>query len=222
MPPAGPRDVTGREHLAQGLPPAEPGDLAGFPAFPVVPATVLYRAHGAGLGPWWFGNDGGGRFDLPAPHGTCYTALDADSAVRERLGPVIGGRNSMPESALVDTVVSRLHVPAPVDAADLQERGAAAFGVTRELETMVPYAVPQAWARALHAAGWGGVAYGPRFTPGPSTAVALFGDHGVRDWPDDPAPLSATQASPDLEQVPTPRRADLTVVRPPRTRTVRS
>jgi hypothetical protein len=211
--------VTGREHVAQGLPPA---DLGGFPPHPVVAATVLYRAHGAGLGPWWFGNDGGGRFDLADPHGTCYTALDADSAVRERLGPVLAGRSTVPESALADTIVSRLHVPEPVDAADLQARGAAAFGVTRELQTMVPYVVPQAWARALHRAGWGAVAYGPRFTPGPGTAVALFGDHGASAWPGDPAPMSATQASPDLEQVPTPRRADLTVVRPPRTRTVRS
>jgi hypothetical protein len=211
--------VTGREHVAQGPPPA---DLAGFPSHPVVPATVLYRAHGAGLGPWWFGNDGGGRFDLAAPHGTCYTALDADSAVRERLGPVLGGRTAVPESTLADTVVSRLHVPEPVRAADLQARGAARFGVTRELQTMVPYAVPHAWARALHREGWDAIAYGPRFTPGPSTAVALFGEHGVREWPQDPAPMSASQASPDLEQVPTPRRADLTVVRPPRTRTVRS
>lgn len=210
--------MTSRQRQAQGLPPAT---LEQFPAQEVGDGTDLFRAHLAELGPWWFGSDGGGRFDLPAPAGTCYVALDAESAVRERLGPVLGGRSALPDSALTDVVVSRLRLPQARRVANLQARAAARFGVTRELETMVPYAVPQAWARAFAAAGLEGVRYGPRFTPGDCSAVALFGPAGQADWDRDAAPVPATQACPELVTWQAPRRADLTVVRPPRTRTSR-
>jgi hypothetical protein len=209
---------TEREHVVQG-PPA--GSLEGFPASELGPDTDLYRAHAAGRGPWWFGSGGEGRFDLPSPRGTCYTALDPESALRERIGPVLGGAATVPESLLADVVVSLLHVPAPRDVADLQSREAARFGVTRELETMVPYAVPQHWARVFDSVGLGGVRYGPRFTPGDGSALALFGAEGEAGWPSDPDPLPAARVPGAPRPVPTPRRADLTVVRPPRTRAVR-
>ena len=205
-----------REQQAQRVPTTP---LDAFPVHRVTTERDLYRAHHVDRGPWWFGNDGGGRFDLAASAGTCYTAYDPESAVRERLGPVLAGRTLLPASALEDAVVSRLRLPADVDVADLQSRRAAGFGATRELETMVPYAVPQAWARALAAAGHGGVRYGPRFTPGDASAVALFGEEGQRDWPQDPQPVPAATVPGIPALVPTPRRADLTVVRPPRTRT---
>jgi hypothetical protein len=102
--------------------------------------------------------------------------------------------------------------------ADLQSGDTGPFGATRELETMVPYAVPQAWARGFDEAGIGGVAYGPRFTTGDVTSYALFGPAGAADWPVDPEPVPAS----DVEGAPLalepPRRWDVTVVRPPRTR----
>ena len=210
--------MTARERTALGLPPES---LTGFPAYPIGAETELFRAHGRSLGPWWFGNDGSGRFDLPTPRGTCYLALDPLSALRERLGPVLGGSQAVPESLLEESVVSRLRLPEARDVADVQDRGAAGFGVTRELESTVPYAVPQAWARAFDEAGFGGVRYGPRFTPGESSALALFGEEGAADWPVDPDPVPAHQVPGCPAALPTPRRADLTVVRPPRTRTTR-
>ncbi|GAA2162161.1 RES family NAD+ phosphorylase [Pedococcus bigeumensis] len=210
--------MTARERTALGPP---PDSVADFPAYPVVEEADLFRAHGRDLGPWWFGNDGGGRFDLRAPRGTCYLALDPLSALRERLGPVLGGSQSVPESLLEESVVSRLRVPVARDVADTQDRRAAEFGVTRELESTVPYAVPQAWARAFDQAGFGGVRYGPRFTPGDSSALALFDDEGVRDWPVDPDPVPAQQVPGAPVALPNPRRSDLTVVRPPRTRATR-
>lgn len=207
-----------RQRPAQGRP---PGTLDGFPTRRLTEATDLFRAHASDLGPWWFGHDGYGRFDLPAPRGTCYVALDPASAVRERLGPVLGASLELPASLLEDVLVSRLRLPRAREVADVQARAAGAFGVTRELESMVPYAVPQAWARAFDEAALGGVAYGPRFTPGDATAVALFGPGGRADWPVDDSPLDAGQ----VDGVPTalapPRLEDLTVVRPPRTRTTR-
>lgn len=210
--------MTSRERTALGPPPAS---LADFPAYLVDTGTDLFRAHAAELGPWWFSSDGTGRFDLAAPRGTCYTALDPLSALRERLGPVLGASQTVPESLLETSVVSRLRLAAAREVADLQDGRAVAFGVTRELETMVPYAVPQAWARAFDEAGCGGVRYGPRFTPGDRSAVAVFGDGGVADWPVDPEPLPAHQVPGAPTALPTPRRADLTVVRPPRTRVPR-
>lgn len=210
--------MTERERVAQGPPRAS---LDGFPAYTVGIEDDLFRAHSASLGAWWFGNDGGGRFDLAAPRGTCYVALDAVSAIRERVGPVLGGSEALPESLLEDVVVSRLRLGEARVVADLQDRSAGDFGVTRELETMVPYAVPQAWARALDDS-FGGVRYGPRFTPGECSAVALFDEAGARDWPEDPDPVAAHVVPGAPRTIPTPRRADLNVVRPPRTRTSRA
>ena len=211
--------MSDRERVAQA-PPTTP--LEGFPVHHVDTDTDLVRAHAVAFGPWWFGNEGGGRFDLPSPRGTCYTALDPGSAVRERVGPVLGGAVAVPESLLEDVVVSRLRLPDGRDVADVQSSTAAEFGVTRELETMVPYAVPQLWAQALDGAGHGGVRYGPRFTPGDRSAVALFDDEGARHWPSDPEPVPAAAAPGAPAVLPTPRRSDLTVVRPPRTRVPRS
>lgn len=211
--------MSSREQVAQAGPPPS---LAGFPVHELRPTTALFRAHRADRGPWWFGSDGSGRFDLPAPRGACYVALDPASAVRERVGPVLAAARAVPESLLEDVVVSRVALPAARDVADLQSRAAGEYGVTRELETMVPYAVPQAWARALDRAGHQGVRYGPRFTPGDCSAVALFDDAGARDWAVDDAPAPAAQVPGGPAIVPTPRRADLTVVRPPRTRVPRT
>ena len=211
--------MSDREVVAQGAPTTS---LEAFPTHRVTVTTDLFRAHASEFGPWWFGNEGGGRFDLPSPRGTCYTALDPGSALRERVGPVLGAAVAVPESLLEDVVVSRLRLPHAREVADVQSTAAGDFGVTRELETMVPYAVPQLWAQALDAAGHRGVRYGPRFTPGDRSAVALFDDEGAREWPADPEPVPAASVPGAPAVLPTPRRSDLTVVRPPRTRVPRS
>ena len=207
--------MTPRQRVAQG-PPVVP--LHGFPTRVVAQGQTLHRAHLATRGPWWFGHDGGGRFDLAAPRGTCYLATDPVSALRERIGPVLGGAAAVPETLVADVVVSALPTPRAWALADLQVPAAGSYGVTRELETMVPYAVPQAWARAFDEVGHDGVAYGPRFTPGDSSATAVFGEAGPRDWPVDPAPVPASALPGAPPVMVTPRRGDLTVVRPPRTR----
>jgi RES domain len=204
-----------REVVAQ-LPPTVP--LEGFPIRRLTPGDALRRAHTAAYGPWWFGSDGG-RFDLPLPRGTCYLASSAVFAVRERLGTVLGGQPVVPASLLADVVVSTLHLPEDRDLADVESPAATGFGVTRELETMVPYAVPQAWAVAFDTARIGGVAYGPRFTTGDAASYAIFGPAGAAEWPMDPEPVPAAAVPGAPVAVEPPRRWDLTVVRPPRTRT---
>lgn len=205
-----------REVVAQ-QPPSVP--LDGFPTRHLTPGHALRRAHTAAYRPWWFGSGGGGRFDLPRPRGTCYLASSAVVALRERLGVVLGARPVVPASLLDDVVVSTLHLPDDRDVADIESQDATRFGVTRELETMVPYAVPQAWACAFDVAGLGGVVYGPRFTTGDAVSYGIFGPAGAADWPDDPEPVAAVEVPGAPVAVDPPRRWDVTVVRPPRTRT---
>ncbi len=208
------RSALDRERVAQE-PPARPLD-----AFPTHTATVrapLHRAHHRDLGPWWFSSTGG-RFDLPAPRGTCYLADDPLVALRERIGVVLGGAGQVPASLLEETVVSRLHLSRPHRVADLTARRATRFGATRELETMVPYAVPQAWARAFAAAGHEGVRYGPRFSTGAVTSLAVFGEAGSGAGAVDPQPVPAVDLPGAPSPLRPPRRDELTVVKPPRTR----
>jgi hypothetical protein len=212
--------VSSRESVQQQSP---RGDLRGFPAVRLAPQRALHRAHSARRGPWWF-SSGGGRFDLPAPRGTCYLATTALAAVRERLGPVLGGRSTLPAAALADVVVSRLTLTVPgrpgaVRLANLRVQAAIEHGVTRELEVMVPYDVPTSWARAFAAVGLDGVRYGPRFTPGSASSIALFGDAGEDlARPVDPAPVAASAVPGAPRPVPVPRRAEITVLGTPRRR----
>ncbi len=204
-----------RERVAQGLPSVP---LRGFPTRHVAPKDVLHRGHTAAYRPWWFGCDGGGRFDLPTPRGTCYLADSAAVAVRERLGTVLGARATVPASLLDGVVVSRLHLPAAGDLADLQSSAASRFGVLRELEVMVPYYIPQGWAAAFDREGFGGVAYGPRFSTGACSSYAVFGPVGSADWPIDPEPVPARDVTGAPVAVAPPRRSEVTVVRTPGTR----
>lgn len=209
----------GRDVPAQQGPPT---DLGGFPEYRTPAGTLLHRAHLARRGPWWF-SSGGGRFDLAAPRGTCYLASTATAAVRERLGPVLAARTTLPSTTLDGVVVSRLAVGLPGDDRDvrwanLRVTAAARFGVTRELESMTPYDVPVRWARAFAAAGLDGVRYGPRFSPGSASGHALFGDGGedLRRAPDsEPVPAAEIVGVPEVLEL--PRRRDLKIVAPPRT-----
>jgi RES domain len=64
----------------------------------------------------------------------------------------------------------------------LARRAASHFGVTGELFTRSDYSVPQAWAAAIHHAGYDGLVYAPRFTPS-GKAIAIFGLHGAHPRP---------------------------------------
>lgn len=210
--------TTSRETPVQQGPPE---DLGGFPVRRMAPSAMLHRAHRAARGPWWF-SSAGGRFDLPAPRGTCYLATSALVAVREWLGPVLARRASLPATTLDGVVVSRLPVGERGTSrhllmANLRVEGAAAFGVTRELESMTPYEIPALWARALAEAGLDGVWYGPRFTPGRASAAAVFGRAGVAEHrPEDANPVEAARVPGVPGVVGLPRRRDLTVIAAPR------
>lgn len=212
-----------REASAQRPPDTRAGALTDFPVHRLRGTAVVHRAHLAANNPWWFSSSGG-RFDLAAPRGTCYLATTALAALRERLGPVLAARRSVPASTLDGVVVSALRCPVPdgpasLRLADLRAAAAADFGVTRELESMTPYEVPLAWAAAFDEVGLDGVRYGPRFSPGPASALALFGATGVDERrPVDPEPTPADAVPGVPTSVEVPRRRDLAVIAPPGTR----
>lgn len=86
--------------------------------------------------------------------------------------------------------MSILAVPTPHVLVDMRSPRATAFGITREINTTVPYELPQRWAAALADAGAAGIRYDPRFSTAPSAvAYALFGNAGQASWPVDPSPV---------------------------------
>lgn len=207
-----------REHVAQA-PPSADADLQAFPVRRLPRGTEVFRAHSADRGPWWFGSAGNGRFDLPEPRGTCYLGENPAVAVRERLGVVLGSRPRVPAAALDGVVVSRLALVEPVALANVRASRAADFGVLNELATMVPYDVPQVWARTLDAAGHDGVRYPARFSTGRAGSLAVFGPAGDRpSWPVDPQPVPAADVPGAPVLRPAPRLAEITVVITPRRR----
>lgn len=175
-----------RQHQAL----TEPGNLDGFPTIAL--SGMWFRAHSTGLGPWWFSSDQSGRFDLTAPHGTCYFGSNINVAVRERLGARLAS-GPVPAAVADQMVVSRARLRSHV--ADFAHRAAATFGITREVGALTPYELPQRWARALHQEGHRGIRYWPRFAVAAGDlAVALFGSSGVGTRRGDPGPIDGREA----------------------------
>lgn len=200
-----------RQQVALGPPPPA-DDLAGFPAWHVHAGTTLFRVTTSGHGPWWFSSDGAGRFDLTPPRGTCYLADDELGALLEVLGPVLVVAPSWAKRFSL----WQLSLPDQCRAADTTVRSARGFGVTAELATTTPYALPQVWAAAFATAGYEGVRYRVRHDPGGSRALALFGAAGERRrWlrgrrqPVDDGMLARLAAETGLRLAPVPDVADL-------------
>ena len=188
-------DLSSREEVALPWPPAEVA-TSSFPGFRHMPSTDLYRAHQKTLGPWWFSSNLSGRFDVPAPSGTCYLAYSPGCALRESLGRRLAMNTvGLSREELADRVVSKLRTQGSVLLANTTSPSATHSRITREIATVTPYALPQAWAAAFQSGGFGGVRYLGRFSTGTGRAdqcVALF---GVNPAPgtllEDPAPSPA-------------------------------
>lgn len=158
-----------------------------------VPSHAWFREHQRRQGPdggcWYYATLPGdpshesGRFDLPAPEGTCYFADTATVATMERVGRFTTKHKPVPGDFMAGRVVTEIvagHLPSA--AANLTSRKVSAVGVTGELFTMSDYSVPQQWALALRAIGHDGIHYNPRFSPG-GRAIACFGKSGPSPQP---------------------------------------
>jgi hypothetical protein len=150
--------------------PEPPSTLRGFPTS--APPARLVRVCRRGRGTWWFSSDGSGRFDLEPPQGTCYLAVDPIDALREatRGGPVS-------TSWVGDRELRTVAPPDPTGKlAATTRQGAARFGLTTELVTIVPYDLPRRWANAFHHAGFAGIRHELRHDPrARPSGVSLFG-----------------------------------------------
>jgi len=175
-----------------GLP---PDDLTRFPAFGVDRRRSLYRIHRSDVGPWWFSGDGSGRFDLLDGRGSCYLAVTPIGAFIEvfRVGTVI------PEAEIEARSLSSLTPPTRTRLADCTVSAARKFGITGAIHTQPDYTVPQAWAEAFAASGFGGIRYRLSHDPAQrELGVVLFGDAGEKSLPvrrTEPVPASVTEAA---------------------------
>ncbi len=110
------------------------------------------------------------------PRGTCYWADAVEVAVRERLAHHVLTTNTVFASRAREMVVVAARASRGRRFADVTHPAAVRWGVGAELQTMGDYRVPQAWARALDAAGFAGVRYSTRFTSASAAnAWAVFG-----------------------------------------------
>jgi hypothetical protein len=143
--------------------------------------TRLVRVCHRGRGTWWSSSNGSGRFDLAAPHGTCYLATDPIGALREasRGGPV---SNTWVAERELRTVTP----PDPTGRlAATTHQAAARYGLTTELVTIVPYDLPRRWAQAFHRTGLAGIRHELRHDPrARPTGVSLFGPAAPGPHPD--------------------------------------
>lgn len=133
---------------------------------------------------WWFApaplDGGGGRFDLPAPNGSCYAATSFEVALLEALGDFSGGM--IPRSALEARKLSTVEVPSSAPkAADLTAQSAAGVGVDVSLWADGDRALTQRWAVELHGSGWQAIHHGACHEPtGAGRSVTFFdaaGEH---------------------------------------------
>lgn len=176
--------MTSRSGPAQ-RPPRAGMDLSGFPAAVLHPDVWKYRAHtnthGGAAGVWHFSTGPSGRFNLAEPYGTCYVADSPQAALTELLGPELQDMHGIGR-ALADTlIVTPVAVAADTTAADLDDARAGRYGVLNELSASAypAYDIPQAWAAAIHAAGFGGIRYVSRMVAGHDDAAwAIFGSAG--------------------------------------------
>lgn len=157
-------------------PPKDCARLGGFPKRRVSESETLWRVTRAGNGPWFFGSSLEGRFDLPTPDGTCYLGFDPFGALLE----VLAGAATVTTEFLEDRRIRELNLPRPHEAADVTAPGAVEFGITLEINTIVPYEIPQAWALCLRRVGNEGILYFARHSPAPVQSLALFGRSGER------------------------------------------
>lgn len=171
-------------------PPREAASLTGFPSQPLRDRTI-YRVwrHRAPDGatrddPWWFSSvpddpDDGGRYDLPAPMGACYTATRPIGALLEALQAWLA---TLPAEELRLRLLATIETPSDAPpAAQLTARTAAGrFGMTAALWAGAERRRTQAWAAAFRRDGWwslyGGIQHDPS---GQLRGHALFDHEGA-------------------------------------------
>jgi hypothetical protein len=186
-----------RQQLSLTEPP-DPDQLVGWPCYEDL--KDLFRICRAGFAaPWKFSDDGRGRFDLVAVDGwgTCYTGSDLVACAKELLGPEYRPGKVLHAEWFEAREGWTLSPQTWGDRApaDLIHESWSSL-ITLELFAMVPYRSTQAWARALHEAGYGGIVAWLRHAPS-HVGVSIFGPAGPQPKDSrftfqDPKPLDSS------------------------------
>lgn len=210
--------MTPKRDASRQKPP--PPDLSDFPGIAIRGTKTLHRCHQTENGCWYFASAAahgkGGRWDLPAPDGTCYAADTAEGALMEAVGVDLHDFGFVTETALRARQITEIRLPAATRAANLTAKTISQHGVTSELTGAVPYTLTQDWAKAFKAAGFGGVRYGLRFRPN-TKGLGIFGPSG----PDESLPTGTETPAIDIARMlglpiePTPTLGELDVLEPP-------
>jgi RES domain len=145
-------------------PPLAARALSGCAAEPLAGRAInrLWRHRGADgerrPTPWWFASTPpddpttGGRYDLPAPLGTCYTATSPIGAVLEALQAFL---LALPVAELRARRMAHIVAPGETpSAADLTSPELAGVGVTAALWAGTDRPLTQRWAAAFRRDGW--------------------------------------------------------------------
>ena len=170
---------SGRDRVALQPPAA---DLSTFPHKTVSKGRRWWRNHGP-LGPWYFDSSSEGRFNLDDPYGTLYLATSRECAVRERIGFDMADAGYVTAWLVDGRQVSELELPVDVRAARATGADCLRWGlVAGELTNVDDFSLTRSWARAFHAAGFGGMWTMLRFSGAHGRGLSVFGDKGPRDW----------------------------------------
>lgn len=182
--------------------PPPPDSLSGFPERQLAQGTSIFRLHHRDLGPFWFSStpadsDEGNRFDLAAPMGSSYWALQPAVALLETLArrPV----RTIPSEVLDQYKLTIAELPGDLGpVANVPVKAARRFGLTAELFTTTHRRMTRAWAEALADHGFVAVLGLARHdVTGRNRTLTLWGkggEHPPYGWQWDTTVLPTAQA----------------------------
>lgn len=152
-------------------------NLERFPRRTLRGDRPLHRLHRSGREPWWFSEDGSGRFDpVGTGSGACYLAEQPLGAWVE----VFRKRMLIAEPEIRTRSLLSVRMERDLRLADLTSRRALGFGVTAALGADERYEPSHAFAVAAFRAGFDGVRYLVRHDPSQRLyGLALFGTAGA-------------------------------------------
>jgi hypothetical protein len=169
---------------------------ARFPLSTLRGDREIHRIHRSAREPWWFSDDGTGRFDPTGIGvGACYFAAHPLAAWIE----VFRKTMLLAEDEVRGRSLYSVRLARDLRLADVTSRRALGFGITASVSTGENYARSQAFAAQAVADGFDGVRYLVRHDP----AQRLFG-HALFGEPGASHGLIASGGSASDEPIPDP------------------